>query len=165
MKKVAFVVTLSLVLTLSACSREIHYPDYVQDLCGLDISGSVVVSNEDSHGGFFGEGALIVEFDCLQILDAVTQQVKSWNALPLTGNLQLIMYGGTREGVSYDGYNLAERYGIPEITNGYYFFCDRHSGTVKTDDDSSLFDRASYNFSLVIYDMDTARPYLFEFDT
>lgn len=30
MKKVAFVVTLSLVLTLSACSREIHYQDYVQ---------------------------------------------------------------------------------------------------------------------------------------
>ncbi len=164
MKKVAFVIALGLILTLTACSNEISYHDYVKDLCGLDIFGSTVISSEDSHGGFLGDGALIVEFDCAEISDSVMQELSSWKTLPLSENLHLIMYGGTKDGVGYT-HELAELYGIPEVHNGYYYFVDRHSDSADPASDSNLFSRSSWNFSLLIYDSDNAHLYLFEFDT
>ena len=44
-------------------------------------------------------------------------------------------------------------------------FEDRHSEANDAYDDSGLFSRASYNFSLAVYDRDTNRLYYFEFDT
>ena len=164
MKKITFVIALCLILILTACNSEVSYPHYVQDLCDLDISGSMVVSSGDSHGGFHGDGALMVKFDCTQISDSVIQQLDSWNTLPLSENLQLIMYGGTKDGTVY-AHELAERYGIPEVQNGYYYFVDRHSESTDSASDNNLFSRSSWNFSLVIYDSDNAHLYLFEFDT
>ncbi len=163
MKRLSFFV-LCLLLALSACSSKASYQEYIQDSCGLDISGSTIISEEDTHGGFLGDGALMVKFDCTDISNSVLLQLENWNELPLTENLQLIMYGGTRDGVAYM-YNLAKEYGIPEITNGCYFFWDRHSEATDSRNDQELFDRASYNFSLAVYDFDTSMLYLFEFDT
>ena len=54
---------------------------------------------------------------------------------------------------------------MPAIYNGYYMFEDRHSESKDSRDDSELFDRYSYNFSIAIYDCDTDKMYYFEFDT
>ncbi len=159
MKKIALLIVLCLIVSLSACSSNVSYQEQVNNICGLDITGST------SHGVFLGNGALTVEFDCTEISESVMQKMKDWEILPLSENLQLIMYGGTRNGVSYDGYNLAERYGIPEISNGCYFFLDRHSEASNVNDVASLFDRGSFNFSLLLYDFDNAKLYFFEFDT
>ena len=164
MKRFSFFLVLCLLLALSACSSKVCYQEYVQDFYDLDISGSTIISEEDTHGGFLGDGALMVKFDCTDISDSVLLQLESWNELPLTENLQLIMYGGTRNGVVY-AYNLAEEYGLPEITSGCYFFWDRHSKAADPRNDQELFDRPSYNFSLAVYDYDTSILYLFEFDT
>lgn len=165
MKRISVLLVLCMLLAFSACSsKEVSYQKYVQDFCDLDISGSTVISEEDTHGGFLGDGALIVKFDCTEISDSVLQQTENWNELPLTENLQLIMYGGEKDGVEY-GYNLAEEYGIPEITSGSYFFLNRHSEATDTKSDSELFELISFNFSLAVYDFDTSILYLFEFDT
>ena len=164
MKRFSFFLVLCMLLTLSACSSKVTYQEYVQDFCDLDISGSTIISEEDTHGGFLGDGALMVKFDCTEISDSVLLQTENWNELPLTENLQLIMYGGTRDGVAYE-YNLAEEYGLPEITSGSYFFLDRHSEATDSRSDLELFDRFSYNFSLAVFDFDTSILYLFEFDT
>ena len=63
------------------------------------------------------------------------------------------------------GYDLAEEVNIPEVTNGYYYFCDRHSDSIDSSDDTNLLSRASFNFTLAIYDSDTNRLYYVEFDT
>lgn len=164
MKRITYVLILCVFLTLSACGGETSYQEYVQDFCNLDISGSTIISGEDTHGGFLGDGALMVKFDCTEISDSVLPQVEGWQKLPLTENLQLIMYGGTRDSVAY-AYDLAEEYGIPKIANGCYFFLDRHSEATDPKNDKELFDRYSFNFSLVLYDYDTAMLYLFAFDT
>ena len=164
MKRFSFFLVLCLLLAVSACSSKVSYQEYVQDFCDLDISGSTIISEEDTHGGFLGDGALMVKFDCTEISDSVSLQLENWNELPLTENLQLIMYGGTRDGVAY-AYNLAEEYGLPEITIGSYFFLDRHSEATDSRSDLELFDRFSFNFSLAVYDFDTSVLYLFEFDT
>lgn len=164
MKKLALLIVLCLIASLSACSSNISYQEQVNHICGLDITGSTVVSSDDSHGGFLGDGALTVEFDCTEISGSVVGKMKDWETLPLSENLQLIMYGGTKDGVGY-GYNLAGLNGISEIANGCYFFLDRHSDASNIHDASSLFDRTSFNFSLLLYDFDNARLYFFEFDT
>ena len=69
-----------------------------------------------------------------------------------------------KDGITY-GYELAKETKIPQIENGYYNFYDRASKNKNNNDDSKLFDRYSFNFSLAIYDADTDRLYYFEFDT
>lgn len=168
-------ISLTLVLTvmLSGCTalyvlftpfEELSHVEYVQELSGLDITDSVIVREEDSHGGFLGDGSLIVEFDCSELSDSVLEQTKHWNSLPLSENLQLIMYGGTK-GNTYYAYNLADEHGIPEIIKGSYYFWDRHSESTDPTSDTNLFTRGSYNFSLLLYDSEKCILYLFEFDT
>ena len=41
---------------------------------------------------------------------------------------------------------------VPEITNGYYFFLDRHSQSTDPHDDTNVLSRASFNLTIAIYD-------------
>ena len=147
------------IVTLVAHSTELSHPEYVQKLCGLDLSGCSIVSVEDTHGGFHGDGELIVIFDCTEAADCVAAQMADWKAFPMTQPLQNFMYGGDR----YIG--IADRMAIPEVTNGWYFFWDRHSESTDPIDERGLLERHSLNFTLVLYDADRLRLYLFELDT
>ena len=123
-----------------------------------------VVEELDTHGGFIGDGSYYLILDCSENKAKAMNLTENWNELPLTENLGLIMYGGEKDGVSY-GYNLAEDAHMPIIENGYYIFRDRHSESVDNEDDSQLFDRNSYNFSIALYDCNTDRMYYFVYDT
>ncbi|HCQ75015.1 MAG TPA: hypothetical protein DIT84_09440 [Clostridiales bacterium] len=142
-----------LTLLLVGCGKS-DYKDYVSELCGINISAAKVVSSQDSHGGFNGDGVLAVSFDCSDVSDAALDGMKAWPAFPLSDNIQHVVYGGFNDDVS-----------IPEITNGCYLFRDRHSDAVDPTDDSKLFDRYSYNFTLLLFDFDTKMLYLIEVDT
>lgn len=123
-----------------------------------------VVEELDTHGGFHGDGSYYLILDCANNKEEVLKIVKDWKKLPLSENLNLIMYGGEKDGVTY-GYELAEEAHIPKIENGYYIFKDRSSESIDTTNDSELFDRCSFNFSIAIYDCDAEKMYYFEFDT
>ena len=131
---------------------------------GFKTSVFTVVDEKDIHGGFHGDGSYYLILDCSEKTEQAKGLIKEWNPLPLTENLQLIMYGGVKNGVSY-GYNLAEEAHWPIINNGVYKFVDRHSKAVDKSDDTNLFNRYSYNFSVAVYDLDTNTLYYFEFDT
>lgn len=124
----------------------------------------VVVEEADTHGGFHGDGTYYIILDCSDDQEQALSIVADWETLPLSENLELMLYGGTREGVIY-GYDLAETAKIPKIENGYYYFYDRHSESTDSRDDSELFERSSFNFSLALYDVDTSTLYYVEFDT
>lgn len=119
-----------------------------------------VVEEKDTHGGFHGDGTYSLALDCSLNKEVAMQMIKSWNAFPLSENLQTILYGSDAHSSL-----LAEETNIPEITNGYYYFCDRHSESRDASDDTDLFHRYSYNFTLMLYDSDTDRLYYVEFDT
>ena len=123
-----------------------------------------VVEELDTHGGFHGDGSYYLILDCSDNKEKALELVKEWKELPLSENLELIMYGGERNGVTYS-YELAKFAHIPKIENGYYIFKDRTSESKDSADDSELFDRHSLNFSLAIYDCDTNKMYYIEFDT
>ena len=119
-----------------------------------------VVEEEDTHGGFHGDGTYFLALDCSLNKEVAMQLIKSWNAFPLSENLQTALYGSNARSSL-----LAEETNIPEIENGYYYFCDRNTESTDASDDTNLFSRASYNFTLMIYDSDTDRLYYVEFDT
>lgn len=111
-----------------------------------------VVEDIDTHGGFHGDGSYYLILDCSDNKDKALEKVKNWNKLPLSENLNNMMYG----------HSLTEDAHLPIIENGYYMFKDRQTDST---DDSELFDKASYNFSIAIYDSDTDRMYYYDFDT
>ena len=124
----------------------------------------LVVEELDTHGGFHGDGSYYLILDCSNNKVKALEIVKDWKTLPLTENLNLIMYGGEKDNVTY-GYELAKEAHIPKVKNGYYIFEDRSSESKDSTDDTELFDRYSFNFSIAIYDCDTDKLYYFEFDT
>lgn len=159
----AFIVFLALALSACTLNPMSSWPATLSNF-GFSEGDFTVISEDDSHGGFHGDGDSLIVLDCSGNSDKAVQIVSDWNALPLSENLQLIMYGGEKDGVNY-AYNLAEEAGIPVVTNGCYRFCDRHSQSSNSTDDSELLSRSSFNFSLAIYDADTDTLYYYEFDT
>ncbi len=135
-----------------------------RDYFGFCKEDFVILEETDTHSGFHGDGSYHLILDCSENKDKATEILREWIELPLSENLNLIMYGGKKDGTIY-GYNLAKEAKIPQIENGYYYFCDRHSESTDSKDASALFDRGSLNFSIAVYDSDTDMMYYFEFDT
>lgn len=127
---------------------------------GFDKNDFIVEEEVDTHGGFHGDGLYYLILDCSNNREAALEKVQNWKQLPLSENLNLMLYGGERY-----AYELAEEAHIPKIANGWYLFKDRHSESTDSSDDTALFDRYSFNFSVGIYDADTDRLYYLAFDT
>lgn len=157
MKRAVILLLMVLLLNDSGCAAQ-------EEIFGLSPQDFTVVAESDSHGGFLGDGLYVLTLDCAQNRDKALATVSTWKTLPLSENLQLMLYGGERNGTIY-GYDLAQEAGIPQIDNGWYRFEDRHDQSKDPADDTALFNRFSYNFSLAIYDADADRLYYLEFDT
>jgi len=141
-----------------------NYIDKTKQYFGFTKKDFLVVEELDTHDGFQGEGLYYLILDCSHNKTKSMQIVKNWKKLPLSENLNYIMYGEVKDGLTY-GYELAKEAHIPKIENGYYIFKDEHSQSKDSTDDTELLDRHSYNFSIAIYDCDTDQMYYFEYDT
>ena len=157
-----------LVMTGCGAEKENSISSEISKTIGVDVSVGEVISKSDSHGGFHGDGAAVIE---IQLNDtSISDQIKDnedWNTLPLTENLTALVYGVQTESSSVgpmihsgDGAPV-----IPEVENGYYYFLDRHSQSTNPEDDSGVLDRASYNFTIAIFDTDQQTLYYMELDT
>ena len=155
------------ILLLTGCFSE-SINKRISKSLGIEIPKNIKIEYEDTHGGFHGDGetVVVVEFN-----NSIGEDIKSkisnnedWNSLPLSENLDLIMYGGQKEGIDY-AYNLAEALDMPPIENGYWFFNNRHSNSISPKEDSNLFNQYSFNFKIAVYDIDTQTLYYLEFDT
>ena len=134
---------------------------------GFKTSVFTVVDEKDTHGGFHGDGDYYLILDCSEKAEQAKELIDGWKPLPLTENLQRIMNmtcSRMEDGVYYNK-TLAEMAHWPIIENGVYKFIDRHSEAIDKSDDTNLFNRYSYNFSVAAYDLDTNTLYYFEFDT
>lgn len=135
---------------------------------GVDVSAGEVITAEDSHGGFHGDGTTVIEVQYKGT--ALAEQIEEhgdWNVLPLTENLTALVYGVHTEETSV-GPMVHDGTGTPilsKVQNGYWFFYDRHSQSTNPKDDSGVLGRASYNFTIAIYDTVNQTLYYIEFDT
>lgn len=149
-------------LILSTCGE---YESTLQREFGFDVSNFTVLQENDSHGGFLGDGVYYITLDCSNNVDKARDIASSWKALPFSEGLNACMYGGEFNGVNYSA--LVDKAYFPKVENGVYKFLDRYSSEyVANREDETLFlTRRSYNFSVAIYDFDADCLYYFEIDT
>ena len=78
---------------LSACSQT----KIVSKECfGFHKSDFKVVEEHDTHGGFHGDGSYYLILDCTNNKEKALKNLADWPELPLSKNLELIMYGGEK---------------------------------------------------------------------
>lgn len=130
----------------------------------FDSDNFVVVTEIDTHGGFHGDGTYCLVLDCSDNREKALKNIKGWKKLPLPKELELVAFGGVYYGTTYSGM-FPDEAEIPQITNGYYYFEDRHRESTYKDNPTDLFDRHSYNFDFAIYDTDTDMLYCLKIDT
>lgn len=161
--KIAKVLWLSaLCLLLSGCALLAgcdNRTDGLQALCsdaGLDLANAQVLSDDDDHGGFHGDGVrlAVVRFDAA---DAATLEAAGWSALPLPDDLASLLYEGM------DGVWPSE-VRIPKTETGFWYFRDRYDPK-SPGYEQSFTDRSSYNFTVALYDSTAQTLYYCEMDT
>lgn len=152
---------------LSACSSE-NPVNTISKQIGIDLSGGTILYNEDTHGGFHGDGYTFVKLNFDDTTSTIAEDIAkhgSWQELPLSENLHRAVYGKKDRDSSYNSLVLTDEITIPAIENGYYFFYDRHSESNDHKNDTDLFSRYSYNFTIALYDTEHHDLYYYKFDT
>lgn len=155
MRYLNLLLVIVLVLEIGNGCKQETIQSRISDELGIYVTEETVLSHEDDHGGFHGDGTLIA---ALLISDeaAVGKIRESWKPLPLNDNL-------TRLNEKFR--TGAESTLFPYVENGYYCFIDRHHEAIDPNDDSSVHSRCSYNFTFAIFDTDTNTLYYAEIDT
>lgn len=146
---------------LGGCSAELGHSREIEKQLDITLPAYLSQGYADDHGGFHGDGRTVAKVDFAQAeaQELATQMVENdWREFPLSEALTQVMYGGIED-------SLAAQAGIPEMTNGYWWFVDRHSESTAPQDDTEISRRSSYNFTLGLYDGDNGVLYYFKFDT
>lgn len=161
------VLLLLIIFSLAGCGKKDTQSD-ISDSIGIDVSKGTVLTDSDSHGGFHGDGMMFqqITFEDSKLLDEIKDN-GSWKTMPLSQNIEARVYG-VEEDTSRIGPYLTDESGdtiIPNIQNGYYYFYDRHSESKEPYNDEDVLNRASFNFTLAVYDSDNHVLYYVEFDT
>ena len=120
----------------------------------------------DTHSGN-GDGTsfVVLHFDG----DEMIKQIKAdaaWQPFPLDETVRTLVYG-VSDATSSIGPFLTDEDGkalVPEIANGYYRLIDRQVEEDQATGADTL-NRASFNFTVGLYDTDTNTLYCCELDT
>ena len=167
MKKAALLMSLCLaVLILTAC---VHNPTEDRyDELNIRARKDDLVLTYDTHDGFLGDGVSckVYQLDPQTATERI-RDIRGWNPFPMTGNLEKIIYGDADESHGIQTFFTDDNGTpfVPPIQNGFYRFYDRHAQAQDPSDDSQVFERGSYNFTVGIYDADTGKLYILKFDT
>ena len=169
MKRLLCILLCVFLLCIAGCAKSRNAKDDISKTIGIDLTNAEYATRIDTHGGFHGDGNTIVSMPVSS--ESVLEQIQNnpqWHSLPFTENLTAVVYGITDENSSIGPYITVDDTrspAVPEITNGYYFFLDRHSQSTDPYDDTNVLSRASFNLTIAIYDCDTEMLYYLEFDT
>lgn len=165
LKNVGLVVIITLVVGYMAfvfysCFSESYEPKkYISKITGIDIEKCSIEEENDTHGGFLGDGESFLKINCSNIDDL--RDFSNWKKMPLSSFLKEAL-----ELWKCDDCLLnSERYSIFENNSGYYYFVDRNSEATDIYDETTINERYSYNFSLVVYDENNKIFYFYGLDT
>ena len=166
MKKLGWIgIVLVFVFSLAACGSQ-DLQEIVSEALGVDASSGSAMSSMDTHGGN-GDGTsfIVLHYDG----DEMIKQIKAdtaWQPFPLDETVKTLVYG-VSDATSSIGPFLTDEDGkalVPEIENGYYRLIDRQVEEDKTTG-ADILNRASFNFTVGLYDTDTNTLYCCELDT
>lgn len=166
MKKIGWIgIVLVFVFVLAGCGSK-NPQAMVSEALGVDASTGSTMSSMDTHSGN-GDGTAYVElhFDGNEMVKQI-QEDDAWKPFPLDKTAQTLVYGVSDE-TSSVGPFLTDEEGkalVPEIANGYYRLIDRQVEQDKATG-ADILNRASFNFTVGLYDTDTNTLYCCELDT
>lgn len=124
---------------------------YLKRQLGLDIGDCAVILDHDTHGGFHGDGSYLLIVDCTEHQDSLLEQTESWSPLPLPDEL---------------AHQTEQIPQFPQtLSQGRWYFIDRHSEADDPSDYTRLSGRYSYNYTLAVYDTQQQLLYYYELDT
>ncbi len=141
-----------------------NYTDITTPYFGFTKKDFSVVEEFEDYGGFPADGSHYLILDCSTNKQKALEIIKDWNKLPLSKNLNIVMFGEEKDGLIY-GYELAKEAHMPKIENGYYIFEDSQLKSNDSSDDSEFLNRSFFNFEIAVYDCDTDKMYYFEYDS
>lgn len=162
----AFLVSGILLVSTGCAGGEEEAWKEAREVLGISEVGGTVISDEDSHGGFHGDGTslLTVAFSDTSFLEAV-ESSEEWKVLPVDQTVQALLYGVSWEDGQIGPY-LTDEEGnalIPAVQEGYYWLKDRQ--TSEEADGLALLDRPSINCTVAVYDTKTNELYYATLDT
>lgn len=151
-------VSLTIIIKKNISKNKINY---ISDTLETNFENCIIEYDEDTHGGFLGDGDYFAKIICTEDVNGKIQS--NWNKLPLPEEIQVVM---NMIQCNKDGcYSIYDQYNIPRTENGYYYFYDRHSDSTDRTNSADLNNRSSYNFSIGIYDSQNKILYYYELDT
>ena len=158
MKKVIYSLIFIVVLSLmTGCSKK----DTILKNIEINENKCEIEKEADTHGGFLGDGDYFAKIKCPKIdYDNLS---KKWKKLPLSKELKEIVEMEKCD--DKDCKNIYERFSIPDIKIGYYYFINRQSDSEDKNDDTKLNEKSSWNFTLAILDKAKNIIYYYELDT
>ncbi len=145
-----------------------HFLEELSEESDMNITWGDLVEENDTHGGFHGDGTRIMVLQFTEtLMEERMAENEKWHVFPLPSELQTVVYGKTEGNVTWGPYIEYDSVGIeiPDITNGYYYFKDRHAESNDPYDSSEVLGRHSFNFTLMLYDSDTDLLYIIKEDT
>lgn len=160
-------------LCLPAChgvSRAEAVAGSIAEELGIDVTSGTEISYSNDHGGFHGDGTTYAVY---QFADSsVREQIEEsgeWIPLPMDETATVLAYGVTDQGEGYiinrGPYltNGEQEPLLPEIEDGYYRLIDwqMDNGFVT----AAMLERASFNFTLGVYDSGSDTLYYCRLDT
>ena len=152
------VLVMGLTLLISGCTSHSRLRRISENM-EVNIDSCKIDNEKDTHGGFLGDGETFMLLDCSDMDD---QAFSEWKPLPLPDVLKKRIY---EDICCYDEcVTTSVRYSIPEFSEGYYFFNNRHY-EAESKDDLNIYEPYSYNFTIAIYDKPSKHLYYYELDT
>ncbi len=155
MKKIILII---IILIICGCSS--NNKNIISKI-ELDNNNCKIISEIDNHSGFHGDGEYFAKIKCSNINKE--ELSRHWKKLPLSNSINEAT--NINHCDSKGCYNIYEKYNIPNIKNGYYYFLDRNSESKNKYDDTYLNDRHSHNYTLALLDKDNDIIYYYELDT
>jgi len=136
--------------------------DLTSKQLGLDVTDGTVVSSYNDYGGFHSDG---VRYEVRTFTDdRVLKEIEAhpgWHPLPLTENLEIVIYGKEFPGITMGPY-FSSSVSFPRVEHGYYYFYDEQTNS---SDDTGILNRGSLNYIFAIYDTQTDTMYFATYDT
>ena len=156
--KRSFLIILIFIIAYIIYLHTFYDYNFYSSLIETQIPVFAKIEEKDTHGGFNGDGETIAKFyfsdkQAKNFTNSISNNLH-WNKFPIPETLQDCVYNSINEDIK-----------IPFINNGYWFFLDRHSKATNRYNYYEMFGRASLNYSIAIFDMDSNILYIYSLDT
>ena len=156
--KISFLIIFLLIIIYIIYLHTFYNYNFYSSLIETQIPIFAKMEEKDTHGGFHGDGETLAKVyfsdEQAQKFMKNISNCSHWNEFPIPETLQNCAYN-----------SIDEEMKLPSINNGYWFFLDRHSKATDKYNYNEMSGRASSNYSIAVFDIDSNILYIYSLDT